>query len=169
MKLDSIIVSLALLPFTSGQDVGESLRVDGIDPLALNQHMIMASSLNVLKQPLKLFSHQPMTGYFRDGYCRTGTPGSDPGNHAVAGVVSDEFLDFSASRGNDLRAGAGLRGGCRWCLCTARWLEAFQAYKAGKISEMGVPRVDLEATEDSALRKVDLETFRKFEVKHRDD
>ncbi|KAH7029260.1 uncharacterized protein B0I36DRAFT_325361 [Microdochium trichocladiopsis] len=136
----------------------------------------MASSFNVLRQPLKLFSQQPMTGYFRDGYCRTttaanGAPGgpvmSDPGNHAVAGVVTDEFLDFSASRGNDLRS-VGLMGGCRWCLCTARWLEAYQAYRAGKISEMGVPRVDLESTEDSALRKVDLETLRRFEVRHRD-
>lgn len=112
-----------------------------------------------------------MTGYFRDGYCRTTDSGpftaTDPGNHAVAGVVTDEFLDFSASRGNDLRS-VGLRGGCRWCLCTARWLEAHSAFRAGRISEMGVPRVDLEATEDSALAKVDLETLRKFEVKHRE-
>ncbi|KAI1817678.1 hypothetical protein GGS20DRAFT_531419 [Poronia punctata] len=125
----------------------------------------MASgSLNVFKQPLKLFSQQPMTGYFRDGYCRTGG-NLDPGNHAVAGVVTDEFLDFSASRGNDLRA-AGLRGGCRWCLCTARWHEAYKAYRAGKVSNLGVPRVDLDATEDSALGMVDLNTLRQFAVQH---
>ncbi|KAI1339836.1 hypothetical protein F5Y15DRAFT_415755 [Xylariaceae sp. FL0016] len=121
----------------------------------------MASgSLNVFKQPLKLFSQQPMTGFFRDGYCRT-AGGLDPGNHAVAGIVTDEFLDFSASRGNDLRQ-AGLTGGCRWCLCTARWLEAYRAHRAGKVSTLGVPRVDLDATEDSALSMVDLNTFRQF-------
>ncbi|KAI1770121.1 hypothetical protein F4818DRAFT_276141 [Hypoxylon cercidicola] len=122
-----------------------------------------SSSLNVFKQPLKHFSQQPVTGFFRDGYCRTG--GIDPGNHAVAGVVTDEFLDFSASRGNDLRS-VGLKGGCRWCLCTARWLEAFQAYRSGKVTNLGVPRVDLDATEDSALRMVDMESFRQFAVRH---
>ncbi|XXH01686.1 hypothetical protein Hte_008047 [Hypoxylon texense] len=124
----------------------------------------MASSpVNVFKHPLKLFSQQPVTGFFRDGYCRTG--GIDPGNHAVAGIVTDEFLDFSASRGNDLRS-VGLKGGCRWCLCTARWLEAYQAYRSGKVTSLGVPRVDLDATEDSALKMVDLETFRQFSTGH---
>ncbi|KAI0506391.1 hypothetical protein F5B22DRAFT_624133 [Xylaria bambusicola] len=123
----------------------------------------MASgSLNVFKQPLKMFSQQPVTGYFRDGYCRTGGD-TDPGNHAVAGIVTDEFLDFSASRGNDLRT-IGLKGGCRWCLCTARWLEAYQAYRSGKVTNLGVPRVDLDATEDTALGMVDMNTFRQFAV-----
>ncbi|CAJ2509516.1 Uu.00g145420.m01.CDS01 [Anthostomella pinea] len=121
--------------------------------------MAPQQSLNVFKQPLKLFSQQPMTGFYRDGYCRTSP--QDPGNHAVAGIVTDEFLDFSASRGNDLRS-VGLKGGCRWCLCTARWFEAVKAHQAGKVSNMGVPRVDLEATEDSALSMVNMETFRKF-------
>ncbi|KAI0475640.1 hypothetical protein GGR56DRAFT_523974 [Xylariaceae sp. FL0804] len=128
----------------------------------------MASgSLNVLKQPLKQWSQQPLTGFFRDGYCRTGAGGLDPGNHAVAGVVTDEFLDFSAARGNDLRA-AGLSGGCRWCLCTARWLEAYRAHRAGRVGPLGVPRVDLDATEDSALRMVDLATLRQFAVRQPD-
>ncbi|KAI1157664.1 hypothetical protein F5B18DRAFT_150914 [Nemania serpens] len=122
-----------------------------------------SSSLNVFQRPLKQFSQQPMTGYFRDGFCRTGVRGEDPGNHAVAGVVTDEFLDFSASRGNDLRA-IGLRGGCRWCLCTARWHEAYRAYRSGKVSNLGVPRVDLDATEHSALAMVDLDIFRQFAV-----
>lgn len=86
------------------------------------------------------------------------------GNHAVAGVVTEEFLEFSASQGNDLRI-AGLTEGCKWCLCTTRWLEAFVAYKDGRISANGVPKVNLEATEDSALRKVDLETFKQFAAK----
>ncbi|KAI0550989.1 hypothetical protein F4679DRAFT_541095 [Xylaria curta] len=76
-------------------------------PIAIVHSDIQSKALThtrstVFKQPLKLFSQQPMTGYFRDGYCRTGG-NQDPGNHAVAGIVTDEFLDFSASRGNDLR------------------------------------------------------------------
>jgi len=78
--------------------------------------------------------------------------------------VSNSFLDFSASQGNDLRAGAGLTDGCKWCLCTSRWLEAFTAYKGGKVGIEAVPRVDLDATEESALRKVDLDVFRQFAV-----
>ncbi|KIW54382.1 hypothetical protein PV05_06742 [Exophiala xenobiotica] len=122
----------------------------------------MSGPLNVFKQPLAFFSNRPVTGFHRDGYCRTGA--ADFGNHAVAGVVTDEFLNFSASQGNDLR-GAGLTEGCKWCLCTSRWLEAFQAYKDGRIGKNGVPSVHLEATEDSALRKVDLDTFREFSAR----
>ena len=80
----------------------------------------------VLKKPLALFSQSPMTGFYRDGYCRTGP--EDGGNHAVAGVLTKEFLDFSASRGNNLRS-IGLEPGCKWCLCTARWKEAMEAAK----------------------------------------
>lgn len=85
----------------------------------------------------------------------------DFGNHAVAGIVSEEFLDYTASQGNDLRI-AGLSEGCKWCLCTSRWLEAFEAYKDGRITKNGVPKVDLHSTEDSALGKVDLDTFKQF-------
>lgn len=103
-----------------------------------------------------------MTGFYRDGYCRTGA--SDMGNHAVAGIVSEEFLDFSASQGNDLRI-VGLKQDCKWCLCTSRWLEAFSAYKDGRVGIEAVPKVDLEATDESALRKVDLDTFKQFAAK----
>ncbi|KIV81596.1 hypothetical protein PV11_03769 [Exophiala sideris] len=126
------------------------------------QEQKMSGPLNVLRQPLAFFSNRPLTGFHRDGYCRTG-PG-DFGNHAVAGVVTNEFLDFSASQGNDLRV-AGLTEGCKWCLCTSRWLEAFQAYRDGRISKNAVPKVHLEATEDSALRRVDLDTFREFSAR----
>jgi hypothetical protein len=63
---------------------------------------------NVLGQALQLFSKQPLTGFYRDGYCRVGA--ADMGNHAVAGIVTEEFLDYSASQGNDLRV-AGLSEG----------------------------------------------------------
>jgi uncharacterized protein len=123
--------------------------------------MSSSNPLNVFRQPLQLFSRQPMTGFHRDGYCRTGA--ADFGNHAVAGVVSEKFLDYTAAQGNDLRV-AGLSEGCKWCLCTGRWLEAFQAYKDGKIAKEAVPKVQLSATEESALRKVDLETLKEFAV-----
>jgi uncharacterized protein len=122
----------------------------------------MSSPLNVLRQPLQLFSRSPPTGFYRDGYCRTGA--ADFGNHAVAGVVSEKFLDFTASQGNDLRV-AGLSEGCKWCLCTSRWLEAFQAWKDGRIEKEAVPRVQLSATEDSVLRRVGIEDLRMFAVR----
>ena len=80
----------------------------------------------VYKKPLGLFSQNPVTGFYRDGYCRVGP--EDTGNHAVAAQVTDEFLDFTASRGNDLRS-AGITAGCKWCLCSNRWKEAMQAAK----------------------------------------
>ncbi|KAH8769049.1 hypothetical protein F5883DRAFT_714156 [Diaporthe sp. PMI_573] len=118
-------------------------------------------SLNVFRQPLKLFSTQPITGFHRDGYCRTSA--MDRGNHAVAGVVSEDFLDYTARQGNDLRP-AGLSDGCKWCLCTGRWLQALRAFESGSIPRSAVPKIDLEATEESALRSVDLETLRAFAV-----
>lgn len=128
---------------------------------ASSSKMSSSNPLNVFRQPLQLFSRQPMTGFHRDGYCRTGA--ADFGNHAVAGIVSEKFLDFTADQGNDLRV-AGLSEGCKWCLCTSRWLEAFQAYKDGRIAKEAVPKVQLSATEDSALRKVDLDDLRAFAV-----
>ena len=81
----------------------------------------------------------------------------------VAGVVSEEFLDYTASQGNDLRV-VGLKEGCKWCLCAGRWQEALNAFRDGKISQNGVPRVQLEATDQTALRKVDLKDLEAFKV-----
>lgn len=78
----------------------------------------MSKSLNVFKKPLALHSTQPMTGFLRNGYCEV--PGADYGNHSVAAEVTDEFLDFSAKQGNDLRPIPGMQGGCKWCLCVSR-------------------------------------------------
>lgn len=116
-----------------------------------------------------------MTGYMRNGYCEV--PASDAGNHSVAAVVSDEFLKFSAERGNDLRQ-IGLKGGCKWCLCVSRWKEAFDA--RGKEGDKIVPkyvetcmirnsrltqiRIVLDATNEKALDKVSLEDLKKFAV-----
>ena len=114
----------------------------------------------VFEKPLALFSKEPPTGFYRDGYCRTSS--EDKGNHTVAGVVTDEFLQFSASRGNDLRQ-IGLTSGTKWCLCTNRWKEAVDAYRKGEISRKAVPQVHLHATDQSALRNgIDLKDLKEF-------
>ncbi len=94
-----------------------------------------------------------MTGFFRDGYCRTGPP--DRGMHTVCIVATDEFLAFSRAQGNDLSTPVpeydfpGLEEGDRWCLCVTRWKDALEAGCA--------PQVVLEATHLSALEWVSLE------------
>ncbi len=88
----------------------------------------MSSAKNVLGLPLESCSTNPMTGFYRDGCCNTGA--SDMGLHVVCAVMTDEFLRFSRSRGNDLSTPIemydfpGLKAGDRWCLCAARWKEA---------------------------------------------
>lgn len=98
-----------------------------------------------------------MTGFLRNGYCEV--PPEDFGNHSVAAEVTNEFLDFSASKGNNLRA-AGLDAGCRWCLCANRWKEALLARKSD--DDPVVPKVWLNATHEKALESVGMEDLRKF-------
>ncbi|KAI9805834.1 MAG: hypothetical protein M1825_000448 [Sarcosagium campestre] len=98
-----------------------------------------------------------MTGFYRNGYCDVGP--EDSGNHSVAAEVTDEFLAFSASRGNDLRT-IGLTGGCKWCLCVTRWKEAFNARSDDR--DPVVPRVFLHATHQKALDSVGMDELRKF-------
>ena len=111
---------------------------------------------NVLGGTLALCSEDPVTGFYRTGCCETGP--QDHGVHTVCAVMTDEFLKFSQSRGNDLSTPrpefgfAGLRAGDRWCLCAARWLEAYQADKA--------PDVVLAATNIATLRIVPLEVLK---------
>lgn len=115
---------------------------------------------NVLGTTLELCSADPLTGFYRDGCCNTG-PG-DSGLHLVCAVMTDAFLEFSASRGNDLSTPRpdwrfpGLHAGDRWCLCVTRWKEAFDAGVA--------PAVVLEATHRSALEFVDLDDLRAHEA-----
>ncbi len=85
----------------------------------------LANIKNVLGGVLQLCCQDPLTGYYRDGYCRTGP--NDFGNHVVAAVLTQEFLDFSKSKGNDLSTPnpyfnfPGLKPGNHWCLCALRW------------------------------------------------
>jgi len=113
---------------------------------------------NVLGGPLAECCSDPMTGFYRDGCCNTGP--QDHGVHTVCVRVTREFLDFSASRGNDLSTPLpeygfpGLKPGDRWCLCAARWREALQSGTA--------PRVILTATHERTLDYVSLEDLKKF-------
>ena len=108
---------------------------------------------------LSLFSKNPPTGYFRDGYCRVTK--EDPGNHSIAATVSQEFLDFSASKGNNLKD-AGVTGGMKWCLCASRFQEAMQAAQDGQLSQAAVPRVHLHASDKSALDVVSYKDLKKY-------
>lgn len=117
-------------------------------------------SLNVYGKPLKNCCKDPLTGFYRDGYCRTDK--SDLGRHITCAVLTDDFLKFSKSQGNDLMtarpefAFPGLKAGDKWCLCSLRWLEAYKANVA--------PKVDLEATDIKMLEFIKLKELKKFSV-----
>lgn len=115
---------------------------------------------NVLGGELKSCCTDPMTGFYRDGYCRTGA--DDTGRHTVCILATDEFLAFSKAAGNDLStpmpqyAFPGLHAGDKWCLCMLRWREALNAGMA--------PQVYLEATHEAALTVVSLDDLRRNAV-----
>ena len=114
--------------------------------------------LNVFGRALKTCSNNPLTGFFRDGCCNSSV--NDQGEHTVCAIVSDKFLNFSLSKGNDLVTPRkefnfpGLIDGDRWCLCADRWIEAYQNECA--------PRIVLEATNIDVLKKIDIEILKKF-------
>ena len=114
--------------------------------------------LNVLGQPLVACSFDPLTGFFRDGCCKTNK--QDLGSHLVCAIVSNDFLQFSLKRGNDLITPRpeyqfpGLIAGDQWCLCLNRWIEALEANCA--------PRIRLESTHIKALEKVSLEVLEQY-------
>ena len=103
---------------------------------------------NVLGSPLAPCSTSPMTGWYRDGFCRTDQ--NDQGSHTVCAQLTGTFLEYTKSLGNDLSTPRpqfgfpGLRAGDKWCLCAGRWREALRAGVA--------PTVILEATHENALR-----------------
>jgi uncharacterized protein len=120
--------------------------------LARNQQLVMANPKNVLGGPLQVCCLDPRTGFYRTGKCETGP--QDLGSHTVCARVTEEFLAFSQAVGNDLSTPRpeynfpGLKPGDGWCVCAARWKQAFDAGYA--------PPVDLEATHERALEVVPL-------------
>lgn len=115
---------------------------------------------NVLGTPLIGCCTDPMTGYYRDGVCNTGP--TDSGRHVVCAIMTEEFLLFTKSRGNDLSTPRpeyqfpGLKAGDGWCLCALRWKEAWEAGVA--------PPVKLEATHEKALEYLDFSALLEAKV-----
>jgi len=115
---------------------------------------------NVLGSDLGGCCTAPMTGFYRDGFCRTDE--QDQGRHVICAIMSESFLTFTRSRGNDLSTPRpefqfpGLTPGDRWCLCAPRWQEAFEAGMA--------PQVVLEATHMGTLEWCSLDDLRAHAV-----
>jgi uncharacterized protein (DUF2237 family) len=118
----------------------------------------LTSGRNVLGGALRSCSFDPLTGFFRDGCCRARS--DDEGQHVICARVTQAFLSFSLSKGNDLMTPrpewrfSGLKPGDRWCLCAARWLEAWKAGVA--------PPVVLDSTHELALELVPLDVLQAY-------
>ena len=121
------------------------------------QKPVGQGDLNVLGGALEGCSCEPMTGWFRDGHCRTDP--SDLGQHSVCCVMSERFLNYSKAQGNDLSTPMpdfgfpGLKPGDHWCVCAPRWKQAYDDGMA--------PPVRLEATEHTALQIIPLDILKK--------
>ena len=121
---------------------------------------LMEKQTNVLGSELQDCSIDPMTRFYRDGCCNTG-PG-DLGTHTVCSIMTDEFLEYSQSKGNDLITPRpefdfpGLKAGDAWCLCAMRWEEARQAGCA--------PRVKLTSTNIKTLEMVEFEHLKEHQI-----
>lgn len=120
----------------------------------------MDESINVFDEPLNSCGDKPETGFFRDSKCNTCQ--EDVGSHTVCIEASKEFLDYSRFKGNDLSTPVpefgfeGLKPGNSWCLCAARWLEAYEDNMA--------PKVFLTKTHKRALEVVPFELLKKFAI-----
>lgn len=119
---------------------------------------------NVLGGALIACSISPLTGFYRDGCCKTGA--NDRGTHTVCAEITDEFLNFTKAKGNDLSTPIpaynfpGLKAGDFWCLCALRWKEALDAGKA--------PHIKLEATHEKTLEFIPLEELKKYAIEKLD-
>ncbi len=116
---------------------------------------------NILGTALEDCSLDPKTGFFRNGRCDTCA--EDIGLHTVCAEMTEEFLQFSKDKGNDLitpRDEAdfpGLKAGDRWCICLGRWAEALEAGVA--------PNLCPRATHESVLEHVPIEVLEKHTIK----
>lgn len=113
---------------------------------------------NIFGEQISPCSNNPLTGFFRDGCCNTDA--RDIGEHTVCIVATEEFLQFSQEAGNDLSTPIpaysfpGVKPGERWCLCAARWVEAYKNNCA--------PKVVLEATNETVLRHIPMKLLLEF-------
>mmetsp|Transcript_14883 Transcript_14883/g.14987 ORF Transcript_14883/g.14987 Transcript_14883/m.14987 type:complete len:192 (+) Transcript_14883:181-756(+) len=142
----------SLLSLTSRSVKSQKIRMNS------SQSSSPHHSVNVLGKPLQPCCYDPMTGFYRDGFCETGP--ADTGRHTVCAQVTEEFLSYTRSVGNDLSTPSpgygfpGLTPGDKWCLCAARW---YQAEMAGK-----APPLYLESTHSKAVEIVPLEILKKY-------
>ena len=115
----------------------------------------MTMAKNVFGETLEVCCTSPMTGFYRNGLCETGS--QDLGTHVVCAQVTEDFLAFTKARGNDLSTPVpafnfpGLKPGDQWCLCVSRWKEALDAGAA--------PPIVLSATHEATLNTVPLEVL----------
>lgn len=118
--------------------------------------MLQTAPLNILGTPLKACCYAPKTGFYRDGMCRTDQ--HDHGRHIICAEITNDFLEFTLTRGNDLITPRpefdfpGLKEGDRWCLCALRWMEAHEAGVA--------PPVLLASCHEKALEYVPLDVLK---------
>ena len=124
----------------------------------IKNNYIKMKQINIFDEVIEECCSNPITGYFRDGFCHTDE--LDRGLHVVCAQITDEFLDFSKSRGNDLSTPRpefnfpGLKEGDSWCLCAERWKEAFECGFA--------PKIYLKRTNKKALKIIDLDVLKNF-------
>ena len=125
-------------------------RTDGVELIEGYSN----SQMNVFDEPIEICSTNPMTGWNRDGKCMTDE--NDQGTHTVCAKMTDEFLDYTKSMGNDLTSRTnsfpGLKKNDHWCLCALRWREAMKAGVA--------PSVKLEATNKKTLDYVSFDELK---------
>ncbi len=116
--------------------------------------------LNLFNEIIEECSCEPLTGFFRTGCCDTSD--QDLGSHTVCALMTEDFLKFSMSQGNDLSTPVsqynfpGLKEGDRWCLCANRWLEAYEANSA--------PKIVAKATNIKALEIIPMEIIKGFAI-----
>lgn len=117
----------------------------------------MEPQRNVLGEPLVVCSTEPLTGFYRDGYCNTGP--DDLGSHTVCTVITAEFLEHQRSVGNDLSTPLpqygfpGLKPGDQWGVCAGRWLQAFEDGVAAPVVLAATNEAALSIVPESALRQ----------------
>ncbi len=115
---------------------------------------------NVLGTELTACCHKPKTGFYRDGFCRTGP--QDISRHTVCAIMTAEFLYYTKTQGNDLTTPMplyqfpGLKPGDKWCLCASRWKQAANAGVA--------PPILLEATHEKTLEIVDFDLLLDYKL-----
>lgn len=113
---------------------------------------------NIFNRDLEICGTDPMTGYFRQGYCTTDD--TDQGTHTVCSRVTDDFLNYTKSMGNDLSTPRGtfpgLKSGDNWCLCALRWKQIYDEHP-----ELA-PKIKLNATHNKTLNYIDKQILEKY-------